>query len=215
MNIGLINGSIRSRGVSASLLEEVKLLFDGEDISSFHWKSREEALTSADTFIESNALVLFFGVYFDGVPSHLLGCMEELEKVISSWKEKPSLYAVINCGYYEVSNTDLSFEILRHWCGRLGIPFKGGIAFGSAGGYLAYRRIAMGEGPKEKLSLVLHDLVSAVKEEREIGIASVDLGMSREEYFVDGNKGWDIIAKRQGLSKEDLLRAPSFQQDKH
>ncbi|HHX03621.1 MAG TPA: hypothetical protein GX733_04985, partial [Tissierellia bacterium] len=46
MTIGLINGSIRSRGVSASLLKEVSHLLQGENVILSHWDDAAKAHAS-------------------------------------------------------------------------------------------------------------------------------------------------------------------------
>lgn len=208
MTIGLINGSIRSRGVSASLMNEMSHLLQGEDVILSHWDDAAKAHASIDELLEADAWVLFFGVYFDGLPSHLLRCLEDIERSVKNAQNKPRVYVLINCGFPEPVHAELSFSIVRHWCERADLEFSGGILFGSGGAYLAFQRVPMGTGEKKHLAEALSELASSIREERELPAMTTDLGFSQEAYFELSNEGWRQAAKKRGLAVEDLYATP-------
>lgn len=210
MNICLINGSIRRRGVSGRLCKELKLLLGKEEITLLHWPSSEAVRESEATIRKADALVLLFGIYFDALPSHLIEALEEAQKLLESHPSKPSVYAVINCGYYEPHNNALAEEVLSHWCARSGLSFCGSVSIGGGGGYLSLGRTPMGEGEKKELGQALLALAHLITSAGDVDRFTAQLCGPREVYFAQGNAGWEQAAARAGLSPGDLRGAPEY-----
>mgnify|MGYP000653504169 CR=1 FL=1 len=50
---------------------------------------------------DSDVLIFAFPLYVDGIPSHMVSALLDLETVIRKKKKKRTVYAILNCGFYE------------------------------------------------------------------------------------------------------------------
>lgn len=66
-------------------------------------------------------LLLVFPLYADGLPSPLMGFLQELEK--DPPHNRPVISILINCGFLEPEQNDTAIRILRRFARRTGIPW--------------------------------------------------------------------------------------------
>lgn len=104
------------------------------------------------------AWIVYFPLYVDALPSHLVRCLMQLEA--AKMPEGIKLYGVCNCGFYEGEQTDCALEILENFAIRAGLEFGGGLGVG-AGGMLS---MAQGFEDKKRLKLsIIHKLSRLAK----------------------------------------------------
>lgn len=83
-----------------------------------------EQLRDADTVIFSMPL------YVDGVPSHMLIFMEEMEKFCRENDLHPNVYAISNSGFIEGNQNRTLMMITENFCEKSGCRWQGGVGIG-------------------------------------------------------------------------------------
>lgn len=81
------------------------------------------------TFFEYDQVVFLFTVALNSIPSSTLEIFQKLE---NQPKNNTEIYAIIACDEYEAEKCTLSEKILKNWCERENLQFKGSLKIGSA-----------------------------------------------------------------------------------
>lgn len=79
-------------------------------------------------FFEYDQVVFLFFTALDSIPSSTLEIFEKLE---SQNKNNTEIYVLIGCDEYEAEKCDLSEKIIKKWCERENLVFKGSLKIGS------------------------------------------------------------------------------------
>lgn len=207
MNIALINGSPKHTGsASGVLLEELKGLLAGETIAelNLHGPVIPESLP-AELF-RQDALVFAFPLYVDGIPSHLLRCLIKLEELFRGGEAHPTVYAIVNCGFYEGTQNRHALRMMQCWCERAGLKWGRGVGAGSGGMIAGLSKVPPGKGPKKNVSTALAQLAGSIR-----GLSGgenmlVNPNFPRIAYHKTGELGWRSQARANGLQTKDLFR---------
>jgi len=127
MKIAFINGSPKKTySASASLLQDLKSLFaqDGAIISDYNFDKPTLSKEEMEQLKDYDIFVFSFPLYFDGIPSHLLNCLIQLESYFISVKGKNiKVYSIVNCGFYEGHQTRPAIEMMENWCSKAGLEW--------------------------------------------------------------------------------------------
>ena len=125
-----INCSPKKRFSASAYLLLLQRLFAGGE------KVDEKLRTPADhsRILERlrGAQAVVFGVplYVDGIPSHVLRFMEEMEAFCKENEIHPSVYCVANNGFIEGKQNEPLMQSFEHFCGRAGLAWGGGVGIG-------------------------------------------------------------------------------------
>lgn len=220
----LINGSPkRSGSTSGLILEDLRSLL-APDIETgamavpashpaassaytgLRWEPSPEELKLLDG---SGFLVLSFPLYVDGIPSHFLSFLAELE-----WQQRHSrllkssepigVYAVVNCGFYEGTQAACALRIVENWCARCGFVYKQGIGCG-AGPMLPHLKGApLHKGIRKPLGDALKDMAEQIGRLKEGKDHLISLSFPRPLYIAAAHIGWKKQGRDHGLSVKDL-----------
>ena len=130
MKTVLINCSPKKRFcASAYFLFLQRLFVSGKKVN-------EKLRTPADhaRILEQlrNAQAVVFGLplYVDGVPSHVLRFMEEMETFCRENGLKFNVYCVANNGFIEGKQNEPLMQVFEHFCTRAGLVWGGGVGIG-------------------------------------------------------------------------------------
>ncbi len=83
MKIAFINGSPKIKGsASACILKDLKLFLNNNIISEYNFNKKKLTLKQMEELARCDILVFAFPLYVDGIPSHLLNCLIQLEKFL-------------------------------------------------------------------------------------------------------------------------------------
>ena len=91
MKIAFINGSPKVKdSASGSILQELRPLLEqgGNIISEYNFLKPELNTKEIEGLVECNILIFAFPLYVDGIPSHLLNCLIQLEKIFANIDNK-------------------------------------------------------------------------------------------------------------------------------
>lgn len=130
MKTVFINCSPKKRFcASAYFLFLQKLFVSGEKVT-------EKLRTKADherilgQIKDAQAVVFGLPLYVDGVPSHVLRFLKEMEGFCKENGLSLSVYAVANNGFIEGKQNEPLMQALEHFCARAGLSWGGGVGIG-------------------------------------------------------------------------------------
>ncbi|MDR1148083.1 MAG: hypothetical protein LBK66_05575 [Spirochaetaceae bacterium] len=131
MNILVVNGSPKKKGGASAFFSKVLsfMLFPQKVMSKTISVSRNydnifTDLKSVDTVIISVPL------YVDGIPSHLIHFLQQMEQYCVNNKCKFMLYVISNSGFVGGYQNRAHLEQYKCWCERAGIRWGGGLGIG-------------------------------------------------------------------------------------
>lgn len=107
---------------------------------------------------DARAVVFGLPLYVDGVPSHVLRFMEEMEVFCRENGLKLNVYCVANNGFIEGKQNEPLMQVFEHFCTRAGLVWGGGVGIGG-GVMLNVTRILF---VVQIVLLVLNTVLSAV-----------------------------------------------------
>lgn len=209
MEIALINGSPKVKdSASGYLLEELKKILEGEEaiISEYFFRKPKLDEKETEKLTKCSAMVFAFPTYVDGIPSHLVSCLSQLEQTFSIIAQKDiKVYAMVNCGFYEGRQNKLPIEILENWCLKSGLKWGQGIGIGAGGMLQGIKNVPMEHGPKKNLGKALKQLASNILRCTSEENIFITANFPRILYKLAAEMGWRKSVKENGLKRKDLF----------
>lgn len=207
MKIAFINGSPKKTGsASAMLIEEMTACL--EDMETVQYHAYNGAFAIPEALKEQDAMVFVFPLYVDGVPSHLVRLLERLETTLHG--KSISVYAVVNCGFFEGEQNRWALEIIHNWCVKAGLSWGRGLGIGGGGMLSMLKDAPPDKGPKKTISRGIDQLVHSIRENTHGQESAADLLVSpnfpRRLYMLAAQMGWRRQIKKNGLKAKDLGR---------
>lgn len=206
MKIALINGSPKAkRSASEAILKSLHTYFaPAGEVLDFHFSTQVPAERDLLRLCACSVLIFAFPLYVDGVPGHLVACLDRLSATLKIAPPKERLvFAVGNCGFYEGQQAHLALEIMAHWAERSGLRWGWGLGVG-AGGMLDNEAVSIGHGPQKDLGKALMALAHAADAGKTGDDRFVTANLPRAVYKTAAEFGWRQAVKRNGLRPKDL-----------
>lgn len=205
MNVLLFDGSPKTIKSTSSLLLrtlEKKFLEKGAAVS--FGNGRNHCVQDNTKAVQvSDSMIIALPLYVDGLPSHLLACLENMEEQLRQSAQKATVYGLVNCGFFEGHQADGALNILRLWCEKSGLTWGGGIGLG-AGGMLS--SVPLDNGPGKKIGKALDELVENGMKQKPIENTFVEPNFPRILYLYAAHLGWWRQGKKNGLGRKDLYK---------
>ncbi len=209
MKIALINGSPKVKvSASACLLNDLKGLLVNENItiSEYHFRKSQLDIKEIDSLAENNILIFAFPIYVDGIPSHLLNCLIQLENYFSSREGKNiTVYSIINCGFYEGHQNVIAIEMMKNWCTKAGLQWGQGMGVGAGGMISSVKDVPIGHGPKKNLGIGFEKLGNNILNQASGEDILITANFPRILYKLAAEMGWRKSIKLNGLKRKDLF----------
>ena len=105
---------------------------------------------------DAQAAVFCLPLYVDGVPSHVLRFLEDMEKYCKENGLRLSVYCIANNGFIEGKQNEPLMQVFEHFCARAGLTWGGGVGIGGGVMLNVYRIVYMAQIGLLLLSLVLN-----------------------------------------------------------
>jgi multimeric flavodoxin WrbA len=153
----------------------------------------------------SDALVLVFPLYVDGVPSQLLRFLDEALDDIARAAKGAAVYVVVNNGFFEGRQNRVVFEIMRNFATRAGLRW--GQAIGVGAGGMIYTA-PIGRGTMKNLGKALDALAENILNARSGADYTFEPNFPRALYKAMGHRGWRRAARKNGLRTKQLYAKP-------
>lgn len=200
MKIICINGSPKKENSSSSFLLDYvsKNLGQGHEII---YQKPNIGSINQDDFLDCDAIVIACPLYADGIPSHLLAWMIFIEPFLRELESKPKLYFIVNCGFYDARQNNITISIMKNWCKKSELIWGMGVGIG-AGPMLS--SAPFGKGPTKPYSVAIDKLIDAIKQKNIYQDIYVEPNFPRFLYMFFANMGWVSMARKNGIKKKAL-----------
>ena len=224
MKISMINGSPKvASSCSGLLLNQLQkdiLNKAGSSITSKDftlYQINRNPLSDRDIaeIIISDIIVVAFPLYVDGIPSHMLAALYQLEEAFSglSVSAKPTFYGIINNGFSEGFQNQHAANMLKLFCQRAGISF--GQVFATGAGEMMRSMIEanapFGEGPLSFVKEPWNSFVEHIISQESASSVFSSLKMPGVLFRIIGNHTfWKPAAKKNGISEKQMARRLSY-----
>lgn len=205
MKVALINCSPKFRGSATEIiLRDIKALLGFNSLSiNLHINTDFITDEMINELYSCDEWVFGYPLYVDGLPSHMLSCLCEIERKRENNKSV-TVYGIANCGFYEGNQCDVSLQILENFCLRMGFVFGTGLGIGGGAALPATEGKAFEKMLKNPLEKSFTELCDLIDSGRRRGNQYIEIGTSKKIYISVAQKSWDSMAKKNGLSKKDL-----------
>ena len=158
MKTVLINCSPKKRFCASAYFLFLQRLFVGGEKVKERLRSPADHTRILEQLRDARAVVFGLPLYVDGVPSHVLRFLEEMEVFCRENGLKLRVYCVANNGFIEGKQNEPLMQVFENFCVRTGLAWGGGVGIGG-GVMLNVTRILF---VVEIALLVLNSVLSAV-----------------------------------------------------
>ncbi|HKM34541.1 MAG TPA: hypothetical protein VJY54_07345 [Lachnospiraceae bacterium] len=205
MKIAMINGSPKGKNsASGVLLQDLKsYLTENAEIKEFCFnKPQIDERMMADLY-PCDALVFAYPLYVDGIPSHLLSCLRELEKEGINNKNC-MVFCIVNSGFFEGKQNAIAIEILKNWCHKMKLQWGMGIGVGGGGSLFQMQSAPLGTGPKKSLGNAYTLLKHCLEDQTSGEDLYISVNLPKWIYKLGAEAGWKQMIKKNGGRAKDL-----------
>ena len=95
-----------------------------------HLRTKGDYQRILDRLPGADAVVFGLPLYVDGVPSHVLGFLEEMERFCKEKALHLKVYVIANNGFIEGKQNEPLMQVMEHFCQRAGLTWGGGVGIG-------------------------------------------------------------------------------------
>ena len=207
IKVGLMNASPKSKeSVSGYLLKDLKDFIRDAEFTDFTVNGKELNGQMIEDIGKANVLIFSFPLYVDGVPSHLLYCLLQMEQKLRDAKADLTVYAIVNCGFYEGHQSEYALQIIRNWCEKAKITWGQGLGIGAGPMIAGIHTLPHGAGPKKNITSALKKLADNINNKKAGENFYTAPNFPRFLYKIAGEFGWRKLIKTNGLRVKDLRR---------
>lgn len=130
MKTVFINGSPKKNlSVSSYLLSIIRLLVKGETIKE-QVRNQSDHKRVLESIKDADTVVFGLPLYVDGVPSHMLAFLKEMEIFCLEHNLHIKVYVLSNGGFIEGRQNKPLMQIFENFCKRSNLTWCGGIGIG-------------------------------------------------------------------------------------
>ena len=130
MKTVLLNCSPRKRFCASAYFLFLQSLFVGGEKVTEKLRSPADHTRILEQLRDARAVVFGLPLYVDGVPSHVLRFLEEMEGFCLENGLKLRVYCIANNGFIEGKQNEPLMQVFENFCARAGIAWGGGVGIG-------------------------------------------------------------------------------------
>lgn len=208
MNITMINGSPKIKeSASGALLNELKSFLPNDRVTEYHFRTPSlPSEMDLEALAKQDVLILAFPLYVDSIPSHVLNCLCQLEDYFKTQPSPLTVYAIVNCGFFEGEQNRHALDTVKNWCVKSGLHWGQGLGIGGGGMIPGIQNIPAGKGPRKNFSAALKKLAGHILDASACENIYISPNFPRLAYQMSAEMEWNRQIKANGLSKKDLDR---------
>jgi multimeric flavodoxin WrbA len=165
------------------------------------------------TILRSDALLIAFPLYFFCLPGMLTRFLQDFAVYACNHENESrlrSVYAVVNCGFPESDINEESVRVTARFAAAVHARFRFGILIGGGGIVLSAPKAPFMKSffwkIRDAFDQIQKDALACADEPH--ANVYVEVKFPRKLYFRMGDFGWRYAAKKNGLSRKDILRRP-------
>ncbi|MCD8333607.1 MAG: hypothetical protein LUB60_05735 [Clostridiales bacterium] len=130
MRTVLINASPKHRFSASSYFLALQRLFLRGNVVSEKLRSKKDYDRILNELGDTDAVVFCLPLYVDGVPSHVLLFLKEMENFCRRNAIRPDVYCIANNGFIEGKQNEPLMQVFRNFSARSELNWCGGIGIG-------------------------------------------------------------------------------------
>ena len=130
MKTVLINCSPKKRFCASAYFLYLQRLFVGGETVNEKLRTPADRARILEQLRDAQAVVFGLPLYVDGVPSHVLRFLEEMETFCRENGLKLRVYCIANNGFIEGKQNEPLMQVFEHFCTRAGLVWGGGVGIG-------------------------------------------------------------------------------------
>ncbi|MCC8123155.1 MAG: NAD(P)H-dependent oxidoreductase [Oscillospiraceae bacterium] len=205
MKVSLVNASPKKgKNNSAYFLKELENTLQAQDIHNIMLNRSQISENDLETLLLSDVIVFSFPLYVDAIPSQLLTVLVNLEHQFKNTQRACRVYSIVNCGFYEGSQTHLALDILENWCIRANLNWSGGIGIGAGEMLGSQDTIPMGKGTKKNLGAAINALSDAIQRNAPLAHQYVTPNFPKFLFIQMANGTWKSKVRNNGLKAKQI-----------
>ena len=130
MKTVFINCSSKKRFCASQYFLFLQRMFTSGKKISEKLRNQADHARILDQLKDAQTVVFCLPLYVDGVPSHVLRFMEEMETLCRQNDIHFNVYCIANNGFIEGRQNEPLMQIFENFCGRAGLTWCGGVGIG-------------------------------------------------------------------------------------
>ena len=130
MKTVFINCSPKKRFCASQYFLFLQRMFTSGKKVSEKLRNQADHARILDQLKDAQTVVFCLPLYVDGVPSHVLRFMEEMETLCRQNDIHLNVYCIANNGFIEGRQNEPLMQIFENFCGRAGLTWCGGVGIG-------------------------------------------------------------------------------------
>ena len=130
MKTVFINCSPKERFCASAYFLFLQRLFTGGIKVNEKLRTPADHARILEQLRDAQAVVFGLPLYVDGVPSHVLRFMQEMEVFCRENKLSLSVYCIANNGFIEGKQNEPLMQVFENFCSRSGLTWGGGVGIG-------------------------------------------------------------------------------------
>ena len=130
MKTVFINCSPKKRFCASAYFLALQRLFVGGKKVTEKLRTPADYTRILDQLKDAQSVVFGLPLYVDGIPSHVLRFMEEMESFCRQNDLHLSVYCIANNGFIEGRQNEPLMQVFEHFCSRAGLTWGGGVGIG-------------------------------------------------------------------------------------
>ena len=208
MRVALINGSPKRKNSASEVILGylTDLLKQEHELVNIHLNSPTPGTEELGLILGCDAAVWAFPLYVDGIPSHLIPSLLQLQELNAKEGTAPTIYALVNCGFYEGEQAKVALQIMKNWASRARLKWGQGYGLGAGGMFTSLKGVPLGAGPLKNLGKELNILVTNICAGDSGPNSFVDPNFPRLAYKLSAENSWRKQIRANGLRIKDLGR---------
>ena len=130
MKTVFINGSPKKKFSASEYFLDVQRFFVKGNTVREKLRTKNDYERILNTLVDADAVVFCLPLYVDGVPSHVLPFLKEMEGFCRENKLSLNVYVIANGGFIEGNQNQALLQVFENFCTRSNLKWCGGIGIG-------------------------------------------------------------------------------------
>ena len=130
MKTVFINGSPKKKFSASEYFLDVQRFFVKGNTVREKLRTKNDYERILNTLVDADAVVFCLPLYVDGVPSHVLPFLKEMEGFCRKNKLSLNVYVIANGGFIEGNQNQALLQVFENFCTRSNLKWCGGIGIG-------------------------------------------------------------------------------------
>lgn len=130
MKTVFINGSPKRKFSASGYFLDVQRFFVRGNTVKETLSTKGDYERILNTLMDADTVVFSLPLYVDGVPSHVLGFLKEMENFCKAHPLSLKVYVLSNGGFIEGKQNQPQLQVFENFCTRSGLQYCGGIGIG-------------------------------------------------------------------------------------